>query len=79
MARSVNRAQHAVPACARGYLDERAQDTHEAATERSLAVIFFRTLHRPVDHHGPAHNGFAIDEAPEAAVPAVVSIVSMAK
>src|SRR5260370_38681528 len=76
MPRSVDRAQHAVPARARGYLDERAEDTHKAAPERALAVIFFGTLHRPVDHHRPAHNRFAIDEAPVAAVPAVVSIVS---
>src|SRR5207245_7136321 len=74
--RSVNRAQHAVPAGSRGYFNQGTQDANQTAPEGTFAVFLFGTLNGPVNHHGPAHNRLAIDEAPVAAVPAVVPIVS---
>src|SRR5437879_2131680 len=74
--RSVNRAQHAVPAGSRGYFNQGTQDANQTAPEGTFAVFLFGTLNGPVNQHGPAHNRLAIDEAPVAAVPAVVPIVS---
>src|SRR6266566_2088091 len=49
---SVNRAQHAAPACSRGYLNQGTQDANKAAPEGSVAVFLFGTLNGPVNHHG---------------------------
>ena len=69
-------AKHAVPARAAGQVSDRFLDTVDGAGNAAVAVVPGGGVHRPVNQHGTPDDGVAVHEAPVAAVPAAVAIIS---
>jgi len=72
----VDFAEHAAPARARGEVQERLADAAKGAEKAAVGVVAGGGLHGPVNDHGAAHDGVAVNEAPVAAVEAAVAIVT---
>jgi len=68
--------EHAAPAGARGKMGDGVENGEEALAEGGLGIIVAVGVHRPVDEEGAAHDGFAVDKAPVAAVGAVVAVIA---
>jgi len=60
-------------------MSNRVEDGEDALAEGSVGVVVAGCVDGPVDKERAAHDGFAVDEAPVAAVGAVVAISPMAK
>src|SRR5260221_12415319 len=57
-------------------MSNRVEDGEDALAEGSVGVVVAGCVDRPVDKERAAHDGFAVDEAPVAAVGAVVAIIA---
>src|SRR5271169_3214564 len=68
--------EHAVPAGAGGEMEECIGEAAECACHAAVGIVFRGGGDRPINYKGAAHDGVAIDEAPVAAVPAAVAVIS---
>src|SRR5882724_2736359 len=57
-------------------MSNRVEDGEDALAEGSVGVVVAGCVDGPVDKERAAHDGFAVDKAPVAAVGAVVAIVA---
>ena len=68
--------EEAVPAGAGVEVAQGVKHAGEGSAESAVGVVGGGGADGPVDDHGAAHDGVAIDEAPVAAVEAVVAVVA---
>src|ERR1700730_15907428 len=60
-------------------MKDRVQEVKQPAVEASVCLVIAWTLHRPVNDHGPPHDGVAVHKSPVTAVPTMVAIVTHRK
>src|SRR6267143_7173323 len=72
-------AEHAVPAGACGKVGDGIENGEDTLAEGGFGVIIAIGIDGPVNEEGAAHDGFAVDKAPVAAVGAVVAIIAHGK
>ena len=73
---SVDGVEHAAPAGAGREVSDRVEDGEDALAEGRVGVVVAGGVDGPVDEERAAHDGLAVDEAPVAAVGAVVAIIA---
>src|SRR5258705_4695813 len=68
--------EHAVPAGACGKVGDGIENGEDTLAEGGFGVIIAIGVDGPVNEEGAAHDGFAVDKPPVAAVGAVVAIIA---
>src|SRR5467141_3298461 len=68
--------EHAVPAGACGKMGDGIENGEDTLAKGGFGVIIAVGVDGPVNEEGAAHDGFAVDKAPVAAVGAVVAIIA---
>src|SRR5436853_7508040 len=72
--------KHTAPSRARRQVRECIEYPYQPRPERAFpGVVVALSFDRPIDQERPPHNGVAVHEAPEAAVPALIAISPIAK
>src|SRR5580704_19055513 len=72
----VDRVQHAAPARAGRKMQQRVKNTSQALPKSPRVVVRAAGFDRPVNQKGAAHDRFAIDKPPVAAVGAMVAVIA---
>src|SRR2546429_2177873 len=68
--------KHTAPSRARRQVRECIEYPYQPRPERAFpGVVVALSFDRPIDQERPPHNGVAVHEAPEAAVPALIAII----